>query len=472
MIRALSLRLRITLSLIVAIVLILGSTTLLIDSNVDREVAERADANLLERAQALADVFSANMKASPQPFHSHRMPSFLAEERIAYFAINCEGQRVTSSDEASTLPWPTAVAGRSLFANMLDPKGFKLRAVVLRFSPELDLQRGLTANGDHVMVQPVDHASPDCDLGLAVSRHEVRHFQEYLDRIEIGCVVLGFLAVIILVPLLVTRGLQPLSQLAEAMNEIGPETPEMRLGGIYAYELRPLVTRFNEVLSRMEDGLLRERQFASGVAHELRTPLAELRTAIEVELRYPSGRDLRTLLADMGDIGIEMEKIVTSLLLLTRIDAGIERLQLQSVNVATLTQRLVDRYQRSIQKRQIGLKVQLHPNAVWLADAGLLDVIFSNLLGNAVAYAPVGSEVTLRCDSEIWCVRNLAPDLTEQDVEFMGQRFWRKGKDAGVHTGIGLSLAASAARAQALKLDLSLHDEYLHAGVSCQSGGA
>jgi signal transduction histidine kinase len=222
----------------------------------------------------------------------------------------------------------------------------------------------------------------------------------------------------------------------------------------------------------MEDGLLRERQFASGVAHELRTPLAELRTAIEVELRYPSGRDLRTLLADMGDIGIEMEKIVTSLLLLTRIDAGIERLQLQSVNVATLTQRLVDRYQRSIQKRQIGLKVQLHPNAVWLADAGLLDVIFSNLLGNAVAYAPVGSEVTLRCDSEIWCVRNLAPDLTEQDVEFMGQRFWRKGKDAGVHTGIGLSLAASAARAQALKLDLSLHDEYLHAGVSCQSGGA
>jgi two-component system, OmpR family, sensor histidine kinase QseC len=466
MISATSIRLRITLSLIVAIVLTLGVAALVIDQNVDREVAQRADENLLERARALADVFSMSTKGPSQPFQSYRMPTFLADSGLVYFTIHCHGQQVISSDEAGALPWPAPLDDRPLFAKMKNHHGVRLRAVVLRFSPESDLPRSPMIHGVDAEAPATANATSDCDLGLAASRREVRHFQEYMDQIEIGSVVVGFLAVLILAPILVTRGLRPLSQLTNEMSGIGPDTPEKRLGSTDVYELKPLVARFNEVLSRMEDGLARERQFASGVAHELRTPLAELRTSIEVELRYPSGRDLRTLLADIRDIGMEMERMVVALLLLTRIEAGIEKLQVQAVDVTALTQRLIDRHQRAMQDRQISLRTDIQPDVVWQADVALLDVVLGNLLSNAAAYAPQGSCITLQCSARSWRVKNLAPDLTEPDVEFMSQRFWRKGKDAGVHTGLGLALASAAARAQSIRLDLALEDDHLQASVS------
>ena len=456
--QAISLRLRITLSLILAIVLILGTATLVIDLSVDHEVAQRADASLLERAQALADLFSVETKAGTVPFPSQGIPQFLAEDQLVYFVINCRGQHVTSSDDATTLSWPSSVSDQPVFTNTPRHKGFRLRAVVFRFSPDTYLQQGANTQ-----------AGQDCDLGLAVSRHEVRHFQESMDQIEIGCVVLGFLAVLVLVPLLVTRGLRPLSQLADAMKDIGPENPEQRLGGAHALELRPLVARFNEVLSRMEEGLLRERQFASGVAHELRTPLAELRTLIEVELRYPSGRDLRVMIADVGTIGIEMERLVGALLLLTRIEAGIEQIEWQSVDVAALTQRLIERHRQDVSNRQLDLQIHIDPTVTWRANAALLDVLLGNLVSNALAYAPIGSRVTLHCEAAIWYVENSAPELTSDDVTQMGQRFWRKGKDAGVHTGLGLALAIAAARVQSMQLKLSLRDQYLRASVNLES---
>lgn len=451
---AMSLRFRTTLLVIAAIVAILGTATLVIDIRVDNEVAQRADANLLERAQALADIFTTQTKASTQPFPSYWIPSFLADDGTVYFRIDCRGQHVVSSDQAAQLAWPAPAQGQSIaFADLSDRQRTDLRAIALRFSADANLAPGGTAD------------TSECVLGLAVDRSEVVDFQQSMDRIEFGCVVLGLLAVAVLTPLLVMRSLRPLSGLAEAMEKIGPDTPSMRLASTNIRELAPLITHFNQVLSRMEEGLQRERQFASGVAHELRTPLAELRTAIEVELRYPSDRDTRELLIDIGDIGAKMERMVTALLLLTRIEAGIEQLSLQHVDVSALTQALIERHRHRLQERALKLEAHIEPGVTWMADPALLDVVLGNLLGNAFTYAPSGSTVELRCTALDWCVSNPAPDLTGEDVTRMKQRFWRKGKEAGVHTGLGLALAASAARAQSLRMELVLRDGNLQASV-------
>lgn len=455
--RALSLRFRTTLLVIAAIVVVLGTATLVLDIRIDDEVAQRADTNLLERAQALADIYTTQSKSSTQPFPAYWIPSFLADDGIVYFRIDCRGRRVVSSDQAATLAWPSLAQGQSMmFADMVDRRRTELRAIALRFSA--DAAATADANAD------VATAS-DCVLNLAVDRSEVVDFQQSMDRIEFGSVVLGFLAVAVLTPLLVTRSLRPLSGLAEAMEKIGPDTPDMRLASTNIRELAPLTTHFNQVLSRMEEGLLRERQFASGVAHELRTPLAELRTDIEVELRYPSGRNTRELLTGIGEIGLKMERMVTALLLLTRIEAGIEQLSLQHVEVSKLTQALIEQHQHHLRERALTLEMQIKPDVTWMADPTLLDVVLGNLLSNAVAYAPSGSTIELRCTAFEWSVSHPAPDLTGEDVARMKQRFWRKGKEAGVHTGLGLALAASAARAQSLRMELMLRDGNLRASV-------
>ena len=465
--RATSLRFRTTLLVIAAIVLVLGTATLVIDIRVDNEVAQRADTNLLERAQALADIYNSQAQASTQALPSYWIPSFLADDGTVYFQIDCGGRRVVSSSQAALLPWPSLQPGQSMtFMDMADRQGTALRAIALRFSANANAPRGV---GDTNADVAGAISAPECVLGLAVDRSEVVDFQQSMDRIEFGAVVLGFLAVAVLTPLLVTRSLRPLAGLARAMETIGPDTPSMRLADTRIRELAPLITHFNEVLSRMEEGLLRERQFASSAAHELRTPLAELRTAIEVEMRYPSGRDVNELLADIGEIGQNMERMVTALLLLTRVDAGIERLALQRVDVGVLTQALIGRHRLRLQERGLTLAAQIDAQVTWMADPALLDVLLGNLLGNAIAYAPGGSRIQLQCTASGWSVSNPAPDLTAEDIARMQQRFWRKGKEAGVHTGLGLSLAASAARAQSLRMELLLRDGDLLARVLARS---
>jgi two-component system sensor histidine kinase QseC len=455
MIRAMSIRLRITLFLVVAIVLTLGSATWLLDARIDNEVAVQADTNLLERAQALSDIFRMEPTTTQPTLGPGRMPQFLADDGIVYFNIQCKGQHVLSSSAAAGLNWPAPAAGEPVFADMSDTKGTALRGVSLSFplSSRVGAGKGVSS-------------ASTCSLGLAVDIKEVRGFQTSMDRIEYGCVLIAVLIVALLAPLLVQRGLKPLTRLAEAVQLIGPESPERRLDTDSSSELKPLIMRFNEVLSRMQEGLMRERQFASGIAHELRTPLAEMHTMIEVELRYPSQRDLRAFLADIGTIGMEMERLVTALLLLTRIEAGIERVQYQSVDVGALTRRLLERLGEDIKRRHLDVIIGTRGTLIWQADPTLLEVILGNLLSNAVAYAPIGSRLLMDYPSNVWSLQNDAPGLGDDDVALMHRRFWRKGEDAGVHTGLGVALATAAAGTQSMHLGLKLMNGQLHAEVT------
>ena len=455
MIRAMSIRLRITLFLMIAIVLTLGSATMLLDEHIDNEVAIQADTNLIERAQALSDIFRMGPSATQSILGKDRMPSFLADDGIVYFNIQCLSQHVLSSAAAAGLRWPVPTAGKPIFADMSDDRGTELRGVTLSFPPSS--LAGAAAGAS---------SAPTCSLGLAVDLKDVRSFQTSMDRIEYGCVLIAMLIVALMAPLLIQRGLKPLARLAEAVRLIGPESPDRRLDTDSSSELKPLIMRFNEVLSRMEEGLMRERQFASGVAHELRTPLAELHTMIEVELRYPSERNLRAFLAEVGTIGMEMERLVTTLLLLTRIEAGIEGVQYKSVDIGSITRRLLERHGADIEKRRLDMIIRPRGALIWQADPTLLDVILGNLLSNAVAYAPAGSRLLVDYRSNVWSLQNDAPGLSDDDVALMHQRFWRKGQDAGVHTGLGVALAVAAAGAQSMHLGLKLMGGQLHAEVT------
>jgi two-component system, OmpR family, sensor histidine kinase QseC len=466
-----SLRLRITVLLVSAVALSLGAATRVIDARVDNEALRRLDGNILESAQALSEMFRDQRNGVAEGFPSNTLPGFLATEGHVYFTLTCDGKRMAASPSADTLRWRSASTAEPTFTDMSDSVGTLLRAVVMPFSMKLhDGSHASTSTWSEATHKPADSASA-CTLGLAVERSHTDSFLDSIDAILVGSIIFVMLVVGILTPLLVTRGLRPLAQLADAMHEIGPKTPGQRLSTVIAHELKPLIARFNEVLSRMEDGLIRERQFASGVAHELRTPLAELRTLIEVELRYPSPseRGPRALLEEIGNIGHEMEHTVGALLLLTRIEGGIEQVQLRLVDVTALTLKFVERYANVVQSRKLKLDLTGVAMTSWFAENSLLDVLIGNLLNNAFAYAPIGSLVSIHCSATSWWIDNLAPDVAPDELALMRQRFWRKGQDSSEHTGLGLSLAAAAARVQDMELTLSLHRNHLRATVSLRS---
>jgi signal transduction histidine kinase len=260
----------------------------------------------------------------------------------------------------------------------------------------------------------------------------------------------------ILVWLAVTAGLRPVRTISEQVRTLHAENLRARVAAPGApSELAPIVQQLNGLLARLEASFERERRFASHVAHELRTPIAELRSLAEVGGRWPEDlASTRRFFTDVHDIAGRMERVVVDLLLLARCHAGVEKAQRRPVRLAPLV-----RSQPGADRVEIDVPEDL----VVDSDPGKLSLIVTNLLDNALAYATPGGSV--RCGAEARDGRfqleivNPSGPLTEEDMRNLAEPFWRKDRARSPegHSGLGLSLVA--ALAQLLGLEVSFRHE-------------
>lgn len=441
---AFSLRLRLTLLLALATAVALGVATWIVDWRSDSEMQQRFDNALLAHAQELAA--SASMQDGDRAVEViPRGSVFLsAHQDASWYLLRCNG--VTLARTAIAPPPATQRSG--IFDARL-PDGRLVREIAFRFAAPAD--------DGQAQGHPANKA-PMCDLRYAQDRGPLDEILDSLDWILLGTLFGASALVVLLTPWLVHRGLRPLSQLSNAMAGIGPDAPGRRLPDDGTRELSPLVARFNDVLARMDAGLAREREFAAGLAHELRTRLTELRTLVDIETRYPSGRDVHELLGEAGAIGSELEATVAALLQLTRIESGIAQVRCEAVALVPMLQRARARHEPAATTRGIRIEFAAQKEVMLSVDPALLDVVVDNLIGNAVAYSPEQGRVTLRLQTGFLEVINAAPTVRAEDLSRFGRRFWRKGESGGNHAGLGLALAAAAARAQRFDLTFELDD--------------
>ncbi|MEW9624900.1 sensor histidine kinase [Rhodanobacter geophilus] len=444
--RPTSLSARVTLLLAIVCLLVLGGGAKLMDWRIDHELASHFHRGLLSQARALGDMAALEQEV-PAGHAISRLPG-----GDSWYELRCDGAAPQRSDPpppAAPQGWPDDPGPQPRFAR-LGHHERHLDSVRLSF-PRPAGEDGARTTGL-------------CRLLFVQDRRSLDQLMLAIDWILALGPLLAAAIALIAVPLVVRRGLRPIAALVERMRGIGPNAPGQRLAAIRLKELDPLVARFNDVLARMDDGLARERQFASGLAHETRTRLAELRALAEVEARYPSGRSTPELLAEIGSIGAELEATVTALLLLTRLQSGLERPQWQTLPLASWLERQLQRQHTTAAARGLTLASEGTPPAGLHTDPALLEVIVGNLLGNACAYAPAGDTVRLSVDAHGLVIDNAAPELTEADLASFGQRFWRKQLPHASHAGLGLALTAAAAQALGLALDFRLDPQQrLHA---------
>jgi signal transduction histidine kinase len=434
-----SLAARIALLLVATSLALLGGGALLMDWRIDRAMETRFRENLLAQAQALTTVVEIEQAAgSPRA-----PPGLLAGDR-AWYELRCAGlptQHSSPRPPAMPADWPAAAGATPRFVNL--PHGHaRLGAVMYAFQAP-------AATGP---------PTRNCALLFMQDRRSFDRLLTALDWILVLGPALAMLVALVAVPLVVRRGLKPVRALAERMHDIGPHAPGQRLPASGLRELDPLVARFNDVLARMDEGLARERQFASGLAHETRTRLAELRALAEVEARYPSGRELRQILGEIGQIGAELEATVSALLLLTRLQSGLEQPQRQPLELRPWLERQFQRQRAGADARGVAIAVDGTPPASLHTDPALLEVVLGNLLGNACAYAPERDTVRVGLDPHGLRISNAAPGLEPADLARFGQRFWRKQPPHAGHAGLGLALAHAAAEALEMDLRFELED--------------
>ena len=434
---------RITLLLGVATVLLLGAAAMLMDQLVDAEMQRRFDADLLAQAWSLSSLVDAERNADNP---AARLPArMLTGYAQGAYAVHCDaGPSLTSDPAPGAYPadWPGHAVEGPAFSDLVE-HGRRLRAIELAFISDAEAGQ-----------------MDACRLVLMQPREAMDSILFAIDVVVVAVPLAALLLVLLLTPFLVRAGLGPLARLRAQMHAVGPQHPGNRLAPTGTHELEPMVASFNDVLARMDQVLARERRFTRALAHETRTRLAELHALVDVERRFPGGREMDEVLAEVGAIGADMESSVSGLLLLTRLDAGLERVERGNLDVAALLRRHLARVAPVVERR--GLVVTIEPPTPDIgvaADAALMDLILGNLLANAAAYAPSGGTLRIAWDAAGIVLENPAPDLGPEDVAQLGSGYWSKQEGRDGHMGLGLALAGAAANAMDFALSFTLTAE-------------
>ncbi len=257
----------------------------------------------------------------------------------------------------------------------------------------------------------------------------------------------------------VHRQLRPLHELAAQTRAMsaGKLLQRLKLDDP-AEELLPWIDQFNALMERLELSYAQLEGFNADVAHELRTPLANLMGQTEVVLsRERPVAELRDTLASNLEEMQRLSAMVNDMLFLSQADRGAVARRGQPVSMAALVQQVVEFHEGPLE--DAGLQWRVQGDATLAVDESLVKRAVSNLLGNATRFATPGSLVAVAIadepDGQVRVeVQNQGPAIAAQALPRLFDRFFRADESrccdgAEQHHGLGLAIVAGIARMHA-----------------------
>ena len=247
------------------------------------------------------------------------------------------------------------------------------------------------------------------------------------------------------------RALAPVDALVRTARDIGGSNLSSRLQKLdTGDELQRLSDTLNEMLERIERTFLRVTEFTADASHELRTPIALIRTEAELALRR-SRKDTEYR-ESLHHILLEAERtsrLIEQLLALARADSGREALPMQPVNLCPTLRDVAESWQQVANVRNLEFSRSIDgSDSFVLGDETLLRRLADILLDNAFKYTPSPGSVHLsfeqRGDNAVIAVRDSGVGIAEEDQSKIFERFYRADKArsrARGGTGLGLSIA-------------------------------
>ncbi|MFM2198432.1 MAG: hypothetical protein RLZZ505_1864 [Verrucomicrobiota bacterium] len=313
------------------------------------------------------------------------------------------------------------------------------------------------------------------DIHLIVAS-STRGIHRELNLLATVLAVAGGAAVLLMIPVIrfgMGRGLRPLDRLSENIGRIRPEELHRRL---YAdrlpAELKPVAAKLNEWLARLEESFERERRFSAHATHELRTPLAEIRSMAELGAKWPEEATAGRC-AEIVTVCGELENLLDRLSLLARADAGRQPVRRETLDLSKLVSTTLDRFKEKAESRGLIIRSEITGDEI-STDPFLWTTVFQNLFANAVSHSPAGSVIEIAVSPESIRITNPAPDLAAEDLPHLFERFWRKDESHGGydHSGLGLSIVRATSHLLGAKCSAHLTGQGgLCVEVRFQEGG-
>lgn len=260
-----------------------------------------------------------------------------------------------------------------------------------------------------------------------------------------------------------SRALQPLNTLADQAADIDEPTDAAPFDTHVPAELWPIADRFNNLLIRLQRATLSERRFTADAAHELRTPIAELRTLTDVALAFPDDSErLESVVQTSNELSIRLTSLVDALLGTARGETFMRDMRKEEIDMPALLQRILEENGADSANSGLHSSYDGPTSHIVETDAALLTSVLINLIGNAFAHSSAGATIRINYSGGQQGFRldvtNPASDLDPADVEMLFEPFWRKqgSHSDRSHSGLGLTLSQNFSDLLGFQLDASL----------------
>ncbi len=439
-----SLRVRLLVGIIGGMTLLLVVFSLVIYTAIRRALINQFDTSLASMARILAASVEQNHGEIELEFEVEQMPEFQEAEHPTYYELwRPDGVVLARSPSlgADDLLRFEGATGELAFRALQLRNDRPGRAVGLGFRPR-------TADSE-------EKNPPQPEKTLALTLVVARDAGDMLRHLEflrwllliasVGTITLSVLVAAVVV----RRGLCPLNSLAAEIAAVTEDDLNVRVGSEkMPAEIMPIKNRLNELLARLGASFRRERRFAADVAHELRTPLAGIRSTLEVTLTRTRRTDeYQTALCDCLAIAKNMQAMVNNLLTLARIEAKQTAFRCERIRLAELIDSSWRPFSAGAAKRSIVFENRVPAHTTCQSDRESLSIVFSNILDNAVEYADDAGRIWTTARQTDGCVEiavsNTGCQLTNEQAAHVFDCLWRGDSartETGIHCGLGLAL--------------------------------
>ncbi len=258
------------------------------------------------------------------------------------------------------------------------------------------------------------------------------------------------------------RGLQPLLRLRDSLVRRSSSDLSPIDATTLHSELRPLIEALNQHTARIERLIEGRQQFLADASHQMRTPLAEMRTQIEYSLRQPQPELAVQTLHDVHSGVDGLSRLVTQMLSLARSDpSALQHQQHGLVDAVELARNTTLDFVGAARKKQLDLGFEAGAGAVAvMGNAVLLRELIANLVDNAVVYSEPGGSIVVRARGDgrvaTFEVEDTGPGIPVAERDRVFQRFYRGAARQAPGSGLGLAIAAEICASH--RAQITLHD--------------
>lgn len=272
----------------------------------------------------------------------------------------------------------------------------------------------------------------------------------------------GVLASALIAIIVTRRGLRPLRQLTQSFGRVGPSHLKEHIAPAgWPRELEPLATAFDKMLERLDASFTRLSQFSADLAHELRTPIANMLGEAQVTLtRDRTAAEYRETIESSVAECERLSRIVDSLLFVARVDAAREPIVRKRFDARTAIQKIAEFYQTLADEHHV--TITCSGNGEIYADPDLFERAVGNLLDNALRFTPERGSIDIAVSKngnafEV-AVRDNGAGIAPEHLPHVFDRFYRaESSRTSDGAGLGLALVKSIVDLHGGSADIESH---------------